>query len=541
IFYRVLLSQIIDENDLDDHQFDYEVKKQVLEPAFIRIAEQLKIALCEKLEQRIKKQERAEVAPFTASVSGEFICELADGTELVLTDPTLILTDFNKLLEPFLDQDRLFVKKTEYRQTLSIFTPIQDAIGRNNLSPKDIDLCLLVGGSCLIPQVRDAVEQFFSNAEILSFDGADAMQTAIARGAAINALALALTQQPVIQPVCQESIAIMTATGSVELLPQQTALPWPDKEGYAKGPILTIPTDSEEEAVNLRVEIVSRDNSGQRTLLSEIWEVPPPIRAGEKVQVESRFDLNQVLQLRLVHLERENVPIYEKQEEHPFTHVANPQKVKIRIEKAEENLRTGKIPEPLWNKTMTTIADDCAELRQYEKAISLMAAVMGRNNQADIGLMNKMALYAGYMGDRKREEQIYRAALEEDSEWGTLWFNLALLLQKQNRLEEARQAINTAIKVEPDEASYYVLQAKFDKESGKNFAIVLDLADIHARNIDDQNSWELYWSIVAAELRGNKKRVEIIRKLRQRKSTDRDNLPSREDGCLPDIYREVEG
>ncbi len=537
IFYEVLLPQIIDENGQDDYQFDYGVKKQVLEPAFIRIAEQLKIALCEKIEQRMKKQRLTEIVTQTVSVPGEFSCELADGKELVLTDPTLTLADFNKLLEPFLDQDRLFVKETEYRQTLSIFTPIHDAIGRNNLSTKDIDLCLLVGGSCLIPQVRDALEQFFVNTEILSFDGADAMQTAVAKGAAINALSLALNQRPVIQPVCQETVAIMTATGPVDLVPQQTALPWPSEEGYAKGEILTIPTDSEDEAVNLRVEIVALDNSGKRTLLSEIWEVPPPVRAGEKVQVESRFDLNQTLQLRLVHLERDDVPIYEKQEEHPFTHVANPQKVKIRIEETEEKLRTGAIPEPLWKQTMTDLADDCAELRQYEKAINSLATIMRQNNQPDVGLMNKMALYAGYMGDQKREEQIYRAALEEDPEWGTVWFNLTLLLQKQERLDEAREAIGMAIKGEPTEASYYVLQAQLAKKNDQNFAIILDLADVYASPVDEQSNWELYWSIGAAELRNDAEGVAKIRKLRQRKNTARDDFPSKEDGCLPGVYQ----
>lgn len=68
----------------------------------------------------------------------------------------------NTLLAPFLDPDQLFVKETEYRQTLSIFTPIQDALSRLDLDPEDIDLCLLVGGSCLVPQIRDTLREFFS-------------------------------------------------------------------------------------------------------------------------------------------------------------------------------------------------------------------------------------------------------------------------------------------------------------------------------------------------------------------------------------------
>jgi tetratricopeptide (TPR) repeat protein len=479
-----------------------------------------------------------QIDDFDVFLPDEFLCELPDGP-IALTNPSLSLAAFNKILAPFLSRDQLFGKETEYRQTLSIFTPIFDAIDRNDLAPKDVDICLLVGGSCLIPQVRIALQQFFNKAELLTFDGADAMQTAVARGAAINALSLALNQRPVIQPICQETIAIMTAGGPVDLVPQQAILPWPNADGYAKGEILTIPTDSANEPINIRVEIVSRDKSGQRTLLLEVWEVPPPVRAGERIQVESRFDLNQTLQLRLVHLERDDVPIFEKREEHPFTHVANPQRIKIRIEEKEEKIRTGKVPEQLWSQTMVEIADDCAELRQYEKAISLMAAVMGRDNAADVGLMNRMALYAGYMGDRKREEQIYRAAIEEDPDWGTIWFNLALLLKSQDRIDEALDAIDKAIKLEPGEAPYYVLQAQLTRQSGKNFAIILDLADVHAHPAGEQSHWELHWSIVAAEMRNDKATADKLRELRRRKTADKKFPAKCQNACLPGVYRDV--
>ena len=537
IFYEVLMPQILTFNSLDPHDFDYEDKKNHLEPAFIRVAEQLKIALCEKLKKHSKKG-LSSGGEKSVTVSGEFSCDLPDDRCIDLLDPVLTLEDFDRILKPFLDQDQQAVKETEYRQTLSIFTPILDAISRHGLNPGGVDLCLLVGGSCLIPQIEVALKQFFSKADILTFDDADAMQTAVARGAAINALSLALTQKPVIQPICQETIAIMTANGPVDIVPQKTTLPWPSESGYAKGEILIIPEDSYDEAVNLRVEIVSRDNSGQRTLLSEVWEVPAPVRAGEKVQVESRFDLNQTLQLRLVHLERDDVPIYEKQEEHPFTHVFNPQKIKVRIEKTEEQIRTGVIPETHWGEAMIGLADDCAELRQYEKAISSLAAVMRRNNQPDSVLLNKMALYAGSMGDIKREEKVYRGAIEADPDWSTPWFNLALNLRKQNRFEDAREAINTAIKREPGVAPYYILQAQLAKQNGKDFAIntILDLADSCAFPLDEQNSWELHWSIVAADMRGEKKTVEKIRKLRQRK-VGRPNLSKQGAGCLPGVYQ----
>lgn len=537
ILYEVLLSQILTENNLEPNDLDYEIKKNHLEPAFIGIAEQLKILLCEKVDKRLNIEELIEIENFRVELRGEFVCRLPDGGELELTDPFLDLVDFNKLMQPFLDPDLLFVKETEYRQTLSIFTPIHDALGRLDIEPDEVDLCLLVGGSSLIPHIKGALTRFFDKAEILTFDNADATQMAVARGAAINALAMALSGKPVIQPICQETIGIMTTEGIIDLVPQKAILPWPNQDAYAEGPVLSVPQDSGTEPLKLKVEVVARDASGQRILLSEHWDIPAPVRAGEKLQVESRFDLNQTLQLRLIHLDRKDVPIYEKQEEHPFTHVANPQAVKLRIEKTEELLRTGAIAPTSWNETMIELADDCAELRQYEKAISQLSRVLRHKNEPDAGLLNKMALYAGYMGDQEREEKIYRMAIDENPDWGTLWFNLALLLKRQDRLDAAREAIDTAIKVEPEEAPYYVLQAQLAKAAGQSFAIILDLANLHARALADQDSWELHWSIVAAELRGDKEKVETIRKLRQKKSLKTDKISRRDGGCLPGVFQ----
>jgi tetratricopeptide (TPR) repeat protein len=186
---------------------------------------------------------------------------------------------------------------------------------------------------------------------------------------------------------------------------------------------------------------------------------------------------------------------------------------------------------------MVGLADDCAELRQYEKAISQLSRVLRHKNEPDVSLLNKMALYAGYMGDQEREEKIYRMAIDENPDWGTLWFNLALLQKRQGRFDEAREAIDTAINVEPDEAPYYVLQAQLAKADGQNFAIILDLADLHSRKMESQGSWELHWSIVAAELRGDKEKVETIRKLRQKKSLKTEKISRRDGGCLPGVFQ----
>ena len=78
----------------------------------------------------------------------QYLCKLPEGT-LHLTNPSLSLQQFEELLSSFLDTDLLFVKENEYRQSLSVFAPIRDALSKSNLNESDIDLCLLAGGSSL--------------------------------------------------------------------------------------------------------------------------------------------------------------------------------------------------------------------------------------------------------------------------------------------------------------------------------------------------------------------------------------------------------
>ena len=74
---------------------------------------------------------------------------------------------FETVLEPFLDTELLYAKETEYQLTCSIFAPLQDALERAGLRPSEVNLCLLVGGSSLIPQVKTAVAQYFRAAKVL--------------------------------------------------------------------------------------------------------------------------------------------------------------------------------------------------------------------------------------------------------------------------------------------------------------------------------------------------------------------------------------
>lgn len=535
ILYEVLLPQILEQNSLDRHSIDYETKKTVLEPAFIDVAEQLKIGLCEKIAQIIEQGD--ETSDVAETCHKKFTCPLPEGGSLQLINPTLTLEAFDEVLAPFIDEDMLFARETEYFQTLSIFVPIQDALVRSGLKEDQIDLCLLAGGSCLIPEISYRLENTFNKADILSFATADAMQMAVARGAALNALSLALQERPIIQPVCQEAIAIVTSNGTLDLVKKGVTLPWPPEGGYRELTDLMLPDSSPKNPVTVRVELVAREEQGNRPLLSELWEIPAPVKAGERIRLEYRYDENQVLDVRAFHAERMDVKPLKEKREHPLTHITNPQAVKLRIEETEEKLRTGVIQPHERRDIVMNLAEDCAEIRQYEKAISRLAELMRQRNEPDAGIINRMALYCGYMGDVAREERLYAEASAANPTMSAPWFNLALLLKRQKRLEEARHAVDMAIGLEEDSAPYYVLKAQIVRDMGKEFAMseFLDIAWKRFPEITDQDDWELGWYITASELRNDKEATAAAREERSRRKAGIVSVEKHHQGMLPSL------
>jgi molecular chaperone DnaK len=191
ILHEVLIPQIIDQNGLNEYDLTFDDKHRVLAPAFLSVAESLKISLC-MIIARLKQQNKyddADRSQIYSRLPGVFPdngnpLQAEDGCRISLRAPRLTAAQFEKLLEPFVDEDFLYPREDQYRVTCSIFSPLEDAVDRSGLEKSEIDFVLLFGGSCLIPQVAEAVRGFFEDAESLSFPDQTAIQTAVARGAA---------------------------------------------------------------------------------------------------------------------------------------------------------------------------------------------------------------------------------------------------------------------------------------------------------------------------------------------------------------------
>ncbi len=532
ILYEVLLPQLLEQNNLLPFALTYKEKKEYVEPALLGVAEALKIGLSTEIArlQKFGRYQGADKSQIVKKLPGVRECDLR-GRRLTLQSPQLTAEQFETLLEPFLDRDLLYARQTDYRMTCSIFAPLQDALERSSLDPADVDYCLLVGGSSLIPQVAEAAASFFASARVLTHGDADSVQTAVARGAAYHALALALHGKGLIQPCCHESIGIRTVTGSIELVPAGAALPYPADGSYRSCQRLLVPETVARGDLKLRVEIVAGEKA--RLLYGDVWTIPAPAAQGESLALEYRYDENQMLDLRMRLSSAAGSPSFARAIEKPLTNVVNPDVHWAAILDLEERLRTGEIPQPQQPAKFEELANHYVEIGHREKALDLFKAVLRTRNGADAGILNRMATLAGELGDVQSEEKFYREATRV-SPWSGSWFNLALAQKRRGQIGAAVESLEKALAMER-EAPFLVLRAMLADSLGDSQERVRFLNEALAtfEPVGALNDWELGWFLTAARMDGDEDASDraFAEMKRRRKKVDSSALD--QDALLP--------
>ncbi len=505
IVHDVLLPQLCEQNNLATFALGFEDKKLTLEPALLGIAEALKIGLCIEIQRlrSFEQYDREDKTQILKKQPGVHALLWKERT-LALQGPSLSAAQFEELLKPFLDRDLLYARETEYRMTCSVFAPLQDALDRSGLAPQDVDYCLMVGGSSLIPQVQDAVKSYFTKARLLTYEDRDSVQVAVARGATYHALALELFGCGLVKAVTNEAIAIRSAAGLVPLIPKGTELPYPPDSSYRINRELAVPQSTLTGSCDLRVELVAGEaGEEERLLLRKMWKIPGLINQGAPLLLEYRMDENQVLDLRLTLAQVEDVEPFSTTIENPLTHVVNPHAKRLMIDQLEEDLRTGKIRRETVPEKMVELADAYADLGQREKAVEYLGRVLRSRNAPDAWLLNKMAIYCGQMGDFAREEKLYREAAAASS--GAIpWFNLALSQHKRGLHAEAQATLDHALLMER-KAPYLALMAQIygsldDRQQQEN---TLQEALRAFASVGSLDAWELGWFLTAARMAGD--------------------------------------
>lgn len=532
IVHEVLTPQLLEQNDLGEFALGYEEKRQYVQPALLGIAEALKQKLCREIvrQKKLGRLDEHRKAEMIQVQPGTYPVQLKD-RKLTIESPSLSMEAFEQLLRPFFDRDLLQPREDEYRVTCSIFAPIEDALARGSMDEDDIDLCLLVGGSSLIPQVAEQLATFFPLADILRFEDREDGQTAVAKGAALQALSLALTGKGIFRCVCHDDICLKTQRGPVVIVPRGTELPFPPEGEYGIREDLKIPSEvapGKEGAIN----VVFAAGDEQRVLFEEIWKLPGPLQKGASLWLKYRLTENQILELEMG-LAGESGRFHHMVE-NPLTHVVNPATAKVKIEDIEEELRSTKISKEEIPDRLEKLAELYRELKQHEKALAYYRRVLLLVPDKAVFILNRMAFCARDLNDTDRVEHLFKEATRV-SEWSGTWFNWALARNSRGDVEGALILASEAILRSSDPAytalKAYLLLKTGESEEARNVAAEAIERFPPPRRLD---SFGLHWLATAAEIVGDEdlsESVERAMKIHRARGLGK----SLEGGRLPDI------
>ncbi|NTV13958.1 MAG: Hsp70 family protein [Desulfobulbaceae bacterium] len=530
IAHRVLIPQIIAQNSLDRYTLSYQVKKR-LEAPLAELAEFLKIHLCNRIMALPEHGADPEADEMTVTMEEQFFFQ-AGKQELQLSNPCLTMDDFKEVLRSFLDQDLLYAKENEYVKSNSIVAPLRNSLEQCRLSLEEIDFILMVGGSSLIPQVSDLMEEIFPVSEILTYEDPALMAGAVARGAAYQALSLLQYGKGIVETVCGDRILVRTDTNGVELIPKGASLPYP-AEGFAACQSLALPETSLAGST-VRVEI---EGGNGRLLFSSSWTIDQPVRRGESLLLEYRMDADQVLHLRLSGGDRE-LPEFNCLIEHPLTAVHNNNDRKNRMLELEEELRLGKFTQDEEPDKLLELARHCTALDQNEKALGLMSSALSKKGP-DVDILNFMGICCDNLGDTGRAMKLYREAAQVPPHTSPPLFNLALSLRQNGHHEESLRTLDEAIARYPD-LPYYVLRAELLEKLGrpeaeKKAALEKAIGGM-TKLLTDLNSWDMHWLRKGARMQGDD---DLLKRLdAEEKRRDTGEAEERQ-GMLPIIRQDL--
>jgi tetratricopeptide (TPR) repeat protein len=368
-----------------------------------------------------------------------------------------------------------------------------------------------VGGSSNIPQVVEAVDNYFSKASMLEFSNREMIHTSIALGAAYHALSLALYNKGIVRTVSHDDISIRSKTGLVKLIEKGTVLPYPANGGFAENRSLAVPSTVLKKPLSLKIELNAGDAIDKRLLFKENWLINVPANQGDSLLLKFRYDENQVLDFEMCIDNKPDMKPFSGKIENPITNVVNPNNKRVEIDEMEEDLRTGNYAKDKQLEIMTDLAGKYAELGQNEKAVAYYKKVLIASGRGNPYILNAMGTCYGKIGDFTKEEKVYREAANLTN-WNGPLFNLALSQHGRGLDGEALKTINLALKKEQS-APDIVLKAKIESKLGSVDASRENVkkALSEFKPIENQSKWELGWYQSALGMNGDTEKLAEVK------------------------------
>ena len=489
IVHEVLLPELAAQNGKDLEDWEYEVRKEQLEPQLLATAEQLKVGLCELLNHRMAHGEALEpaLADAVKEYPGTQTLSLADGTRLRFASPRLTGTAFEEIMTPFLDRDGVMTKEDEYTLSCSIFAPIEDALDRAKVRPAQIGFLLAVGGSSLNPLVIDALKSRFGEFLVHRFEDALDMQVAVARGAAYHALLLELYGQSVFQPVASDSLSLQTDRGPHEIVARGARLP---AEGVFR------PTRQHRFIAPggpIRISFWAGQGIEARPVFTGLTQ---PVEAGTALTLAYGLDENQHFTFNVT--PADGGPAFAGTIESPLHNVVNPGKDRELILEIERNIRSAAYEPSKLPAQLLELAQLHNKVGMHDKAVYLLKRLARQSREYRRAALGLLAVTYGRKGDAVRQEKTYLDAILDGCP--VALFNLANFYSRKGRWADAEELCRRYEAEEPC-AVGMVLYARCLSAQGKATAAAAALADAFGRfgrdlSKLDENTFSWYQAAV---------------------------------------------
>merc|ERR1712151_1314819 len=226
----------------------------------------------QKLRREVEKAKRALYAAHQVRVEVESLFEGEDFSE------TLTRAKFEEL------------NMDLFKGTLK---PVQKVLEDADLTKKEIDEIVLVGGSTRIPKVQSLVKEFFNGKEPSKGINPD---EAVAYGAAVQAGVLSGEQDTgglVLLDVCPLTLGIETVGGIMsKIIPRNSVVP------TKKSQIFSTAADNQE-TVSIQIYEGERPMTKDNHLLGkfDLTGIPPAARGVPQLEVTFEIDVNGILRV----------------------------------------------------------------------------------------------------------------------------------------------------------------------------------------------------------------------------------------------------
>jgi len=450
----------------------------------------------------LREQRTVEHLPIVVSIPAFQNAALAQLKTYLLDRPSLSPAQLDSVLAPFLDPDFLFPRGTELNPVLSIFAPVTDALERSGLPASEIDGVLLAGGSSLIPQVAEALQKFFPRAALLRFPDAERTMSAVARGAALHSFFLHGLGRPLLRPIAQETLGLLTrADGFAPLIPAGTELPYPADGSFAAYDGLVVP-----QGLRNEVEIVVAADSAAKVL--SVGRLPATIGgAGEPIAVSYRLDANKLLTVRAA-LARDPSVACELVLEDPLCSTAVASDHTRRIRELEQRTATTH-RNPLGPIGQADAFEELGWLYyqecRYEQALDAARGAQRHVRSASPSVFCLMAAAYECLDQVPRAEACYAQVMERAPAYATPWFNRSILRRVQNRPAEALADADQALRLRPGYAPYHAQRALVLESLGQRSqseAEMTDAVDAFLR-CPPATEFEKSWARIVAKITHN--------------------------------------